>query len=593
MERKVISLESERNWRRSQNSTNAHLQEYSRAAGDWITYEPRIKSVQEGSMQYRKTKRSKIPPLQKGESNIRLFPRVNYPSEQSVALQRKSLEEIFTAVKNRQKRTKQIAEPTTFINTHQTIRADYMIPSTTQTHVVYEPSELATGVSDKEAEHTAEGKTVQENSERSAKEMEEITALQKEFDAALNRAYSAKDVLTRNYNPVVDRWHVEQLLKSGDFEGLEKFKAEIWSNMRTSLLERSRVAESIYEYKILDGELYSKDFPKEPFRRVLERGVEWRAQNGSPEQEREQAELLNWDMVTKWAMDREGRKKRLVSFSRHGMVEGTSYESWFVDEYKYVDVNPPYVTVTRKSVDLNDISFDQAALRVDKTIFNGFNPQKVNKDVWLLLNPRETDQEFTVPLSGMALKDFEEIYNGNQNRHGIKQFIDHYLSILFEKDINWRDLAIAFNAILNKTDEEVELFKKQKDGLLVFTANNYSSVEEEIYELGMRAVRAAASFGCPSSKGYAIPGELVQFFGGGYENSVARFAAMDRKHWKWEPGICRLCEQEAMAKAQSEAKKHEELTGERIEVKVQIAIRSVGPCNICESCQNKFDRKAA
>lgn len=365
--------------------------------------------------------------------------------------------------------------------------------------------------------------------------------LQQQFDAVLGRRYDPEDLLHRSYNPVTDRWNIERLRARGDRNGEEKSTKEIRANLEKNLRERLKVVESVIRYRIEGGYLYSELFPNEPFSDVLARGAEIRLRYGTSEPEREGwlGEQAGWEKIHEEFTDPNAKvSKTKTTFSPPGVAEDSAYRGKYVDKYELVEDNgKKYVRLTRTGVDFDYIDYEKEAFKLNPNYFDDYDGRPL--DAWYLSHPLDGEVA-DVRAKGMPLEEFMEIYNDPI----LQAFIDYYVTRIKDDVINWRQVASAFNAILNYADE------KNKQGLKgenIYLSESF--IREKIEEMGRRTPKPVMGGGCPTNKGF--------------ENSVSMFAGDDEDYEINEIGRCIVCGKEPTL---------------------------VGPCKICFDCDPKKNK---
>lgn len=325
--------------------------------------------------------------------------------------------------------------------------------------------------------------------------------LQGEFDRAIGRKYSSKDMLTRSYNPVTDRWHIEILRREGDKAGESGFRNEIRKNIRANLRERLQVDENIVRYRIEGGELYSEDFPNEPFNDVMQRGADYRFAHGTKEAEREgqKGELGGWATIRAIVTDpKTPVGTKLTYFSPPGRVTDTPYDRQLVDELELrEDVNGRYLHVSRKIVDFTDQDYIKAALELDKRFFEGYDQRSL--DAWFLSHPVKDHLPSIETKGRMNSATFDSIYESPM----LQGIINKYITTVFAKNANWLDIAVLVNAIYNQVDvDETSILQGNISERPLFISQD--AVEAAVAQLGWQTPEEKGGAGCPTSMGYSL-----------------------------------------------------------------------------------------
>ena len=361
--------------------------------------------------------------------------------------------------------------------------------------------------------------------EGSSEELYEVEQLQFQFETALNIVHDPQDLLKRSYNPVFDRWHVEKLRREGNEEGLAEFRSELRENLRTNLMERLHAVESYGEFEIINGELCRDGAP---FRDTIRRGAEYRKSLGSPEQEREGilGELGGWDYINgKMTDSNTPIDTTVTSFTPYGLVEGTAYTGWFVDKYiaSEREDGTRYVKRIRIGVDWDYSEYEDKAKSIKPDFFDAYDGRP--KDAWFLSHPFMTDKDvFQKGQMEMPSEALEAIIS----HPSIQRFEDQYESALFAEEIDWVELALSLNALLNCSDDLKDELTRGE------TTNNYRLINKissmtdldfgaAVHSMGIREVQAVGGGGCPTNKGINMTGLFGNSNSGIDSNSVAKF----------------------------------------------------------------------
>lgn len=338
-------------------------------------------------------------------------------------------------------------------------------------------------------------------------DLTEIEALQIQFENALGLTHDPSELLHRSYNVVIDRWHIEKLRSGG--RGEVFYINEIRRNWEKNLRERLKASESVIKYSIIGNKLFSEDFPDEPFTKVLERGIEYRIRNGTPEPEREGwlGERAGFEKIkSKLADIKTKRGTKMTSLSPHGIADGTAYEGDFIDEFELVyDGIDVYVKLTRTSVDLNYEGYKKVALELDPHFFDEYDGRPL--DAWYLSHPVEGAIS-ELKKKGMLNERFEKVWNNPL----LQALIDEYVREISAYQVDWHRVRLVFNAIVNQAD------KKETPISNVTRA----MIEQAIHVMGRRTPIKIGGGGCPTNKGYDMGGETP--LSEKYEGSAAKFA---------------------------------------------------------------------
>lgn len=422
----------------------------------------------------------------------------------------------------------------------------------------------------------------------------DIARLQAEFDLAIQNYLDSsfettkEDLLTRSYNPVVDRWHVEKLLKAGNEKELVGFRNEARANMATNIMERLRAQESYGEFGIRGDELYSIDFPEKSFSEVIRFGTEYRAGLGSREQirEGELGELAGWEYIKSVMSDSETPLETTIySLSPHGLVEKTNYDAWFVDRYRLSENEKEerYVKRTRTAVNWDYKDYKKTALDLDPHFFDDYDGRAL--DAWFLSHPIKKNEDIIAfdlaqAQTGMQKEKFTAIYL----HPSLQRLLGRYENILFAEKVDWVALALSFNSILNCVDELEKLpvnangksVSKKDNTRMKTVVDNIVHMDEfsfmaAVSFMGRQDVRTRTGGGCPANKGIKLGG-----FGAAsiitnpfdiLSNSVAKFGLkkkIERDYSFNKKADCVVCNKKNVM---------------------------CGPCDICESCDTKIQEE--
>ncbi len=352
------------------------------------------------------------------------------------------------------------------------------------------------------------------------RDLGEIGILQAQFDQALGRKYDREDLLSRSYNPVIDRWRIDSLRGEKDKKGEKAYVAEIRTNLKTNLKERLGVGDNVIYYRIDGEDLYSEDFPKEPFSHVLKRGAEYRLQHGTSEAEREgiHGERGGFEIIrAKFTDPGTPVGTKMISFSPKGLVEDSPYEKSIVDEYELVEgMSGRVVKLTRRMVNFDEADYLSAAQSLDPKFFEDYDGRPL--DAWMLSHPVEGFiPNIEERQKGISSKTFEKMYDSEM----LQRIIDSYIEGIQEQKPDWGKIAINFNAIYNQMDEEEKMvLGKAKKNYSVYVSPE--SVQDTIRLLGRMNPEKRGGGGCPPSKGFDVASNGSSFLLGG---SVASFVS--------------------------------------------------------------------
>lgn len=359
-----------------------------------------------------------------------------------------------------------------------------------------------------------------------------IATLQVEFDRTLK--ITNKDRL--NYNPVLARWKFEQLKNDKDKQDFIKYELQ---QIFTALGERNSVSISSVNYLIGDdGEVYNELFPKEPFRRTLERGVACMQEYGSVELKRESAEVAGWIQIIETLKNPNTPiNSKAIVISPPGNVEKSNYVHNFVDIYESLEdpiTKKRIIKMTRNASNLNNYQYYDAVQELEPDYFNGIN-QPI--DVWFLgkpiykipeIDPR-TVEELVEQVFGIhnSTLSKEEMVIAWENTFTVAK---HFVETAICADVfNPKDIATKWNAILVKNDLEIVKVKNRKEFQDIKTKIEYkqfNNIYDEVAWLSKQDVQTIAA-ACGASAGFNLGEKGGSILGGPdmlfLSNSVAQF----------------------------------------------------------------------
>lgn len=340
-------------------------------------------------------------------------------------------------------------------------------------------------------------------------DLSQIRPLQHRWNEALGLNISPEQSI-RSYNPVLARWKYERLPTEAAKEAFRGYELQ---QLNTALRERYQSSESVINYRIgKDGELYNELFPDEPFINVLRRGLAYRKEQGSPEVEREEAEVEGWlKMKTLLADSNSPLGSRITIISGPGLIEGTNYKDNFVDVYeaaKDPQTGERIIKMTRRSSAMNYGEYYNELARINPELIKNISGPFDAVLLKTLLPGEITIRE----------KGIDEVLMSQINRLTLPWKL-RYLDALCSEPFNPRLVADAFNDLLRVGD----LIKSGK--------------HEHVSAIQIGDVEAAAGFirnlpialvaaGCGMSGGFG----LGEGLGGMASNSVARFGIMEDEY---------------------------------------------------------------
>lgn len=367
---------------------------------------------------------------------------------------------------------------------------------------------------------------VQESSKSIVQHLGMVETCQKEFDLALGSPRKAGEMLA--YNPVFDRVNFELATTE---EEMRVVKMDMIRELETNLRERYHSPLSVVKY-LLDGNglAFSEDDQSEPVDVKFQRGALYRIQHGSDEPERElQTVKAGTEAKNKLADPKTALYSKVVVVSPPSGVAGTAYKDNFVDIYE-ADLDPGtgkrIIWMYRFASSLDSGEYKEAIGRLEgsgclEPIFIDAEADK--RDVYELFN-----QEFRGQKDTIKEEDFQEILKRSL---AIRQ---NYIEVVCGKVFNPREIALAFNAVLNKADAiRREIISRGKRVLSSFrdlgrnVINSFKNIKEEVIWLGRQVVERVMA-GCGLSGGFSIGGGLSRIgnlisFVSGMFNSLGGF----------------------------------------------------------------------
>ncbi|HCB23094.1 hypothetical protein A3H81_04340 [Candidatus Daviesbacteria bacterium RIFCSPLOWO2_02_FULL_38_18] len=329
-----------------------------------------------------------------------------------------------------------------------------------------------------------------------------------------------------SYNPVLDRANFERLLEEGATEDqIAAFKRDLIMEMETNLCERFHAARTVVKYVLDDqGNAYGEnDFANEPIDIVFQRGALYRIAQGSPEPQRELSAVEGGIKAKK-----ELAREKTPLYSKQIVISppGLSYRDNFVDIYE-ASLDPQtgrrIIIMSRFASSLTDDEYRERLTRLQPDYLDGFEG---SFDVWCLQNPLKGDQR-------QAHVIFNEKFRGQQQAteeadmqsilKECSNLIHSYKEAVCGKIFNARELAKAFNAVLNKADAVKEwLDKKGKNffntavSFVKHIGRDFRNAQEETGWFGMQQVREFLA-ACGLSGGFSL-GNII----GGVKNIISK-----------------------------------------------------------------------
>lgn len=385
--------------------------------------------------------------------------------------------------------------------------------------------------------------------DRLEEEVEEVMRAKKSFYGALGISPDSKEYNQKlSYEPWTERARFERIKRSATNASgkeilIQAFQKESELQMITNLRERYNSEKSKTRYDIKDGKLYSELLPTEPFENILLRGLEAQRQAGSLELVREEKEVEGFvDSVQSFFGDsKTSVGAKMILFSPKGLIKDSQYKKKFVDilELRKDQDGERYVESTRFTTGLDYDGYKKSALKLDPQYFVGFDKSGLALDAWFISHPINVNSGSVEEIYDRFIeKDYKAMKEAQFQKiprrcmPGIKYYIDE----LCKDVIDWQQLAIAFNAILNIGDNVVKGIEGPKlkdhfyDGEFPEKIVPVYYNKEQINHWGRQKVQEVAG-GCPGvSKGFEIS-KISYGFENSTEallNSVGKFAESEK-----------------------------------------------------------------
>ncbi|HVF69157.1 MAG TPA: hypothetical protein VNA13_01185 [Xanthomonadales bacterium] len=371
----------------------------------------------------------------------------------------------------------------------------------------------------------------------------QIEALQKQSDSALGRERNASGQFD-NYNFVLARWGYERLRTE---KHKEQFKVNELQNVKTALRERNQTAESRLDMDIgEDKKIHNEVFPDSSYEEVLYRGLRYRAENGSNEIVREEAEIAGFlEIQEVLTSDKTEVGTKAFMISGPGFEKDTPYVHNFVDSYELAeDENGKrFIQYTRFASPLGYDKYEEIALGFDTDYFK---EQDKSIDAWYLEHPifisaddknQTADDVFTEhfakDVKAMEEEEFQKLWKI------YSPFALYYLDQLTKDDFDPVAIAEAYNTLLLCTEDkdmraqnkEIDIFVASQAMELNISENQY--IAAMVNKFGRRDVKEVKA-GCGSSGGVSFAGFGVEAAGGVFvANSVAGFGLKANGTQEW------------------------------------------------------------
>lgn len=318
----------------------------------------------------------------------------------------------------------------------------------------------------------------------------------------------------RAHDPALDRAHFERCQTD---EERHLFRSHLMKIAETSLRERAETIESRVVF-VLDenGNAFNEKFPAEPVDTVIQRGMEYRKKEGSPDYERDKSGFEGWLQVRREAADPlipAGTKWYLISGSEK--TPGTTFTKEFVDAHEKVwdPVRKKWTIVLTRftsgtafekyagiATKLNpDYFVGQDGIRQEATTYYyASHPIRIEAS-----NPRGVGdifrEEFSVAKGAAEENKFQSWWKD------CTAIAEHYVDTICAKFFDPEKVKLTFNALLNKFDRARKgIIEKGRD-VLSQAINAVRDVWDEINHLGRLPVEAIM-VACGMSGGYSLDG---------------------------------------------------------------------------------------
>lgn len=300
------------------------------------------------------------------------------------------------------------------------------------------------------------------------KELKRVKELKNEASLVLGESFEGKFL---NYELWVERARYERVLAASDEsnqeERIRSFRLEAELQLVTTLRERYGSEKSRIDYSITEAnKLRSAIFPDSDFEDVLKRGIEYRKEEGSNDQEREQAELDGFLQIQQVLSDSHTEiGTKFISLSAPSKVKNSPYNKHFVDFWELKERGGErFVEMTRFATLLDEQGYKNSALKFDTNYFEEMDLETLPLDASFLSHPllvREDksaqelfDEYFEKDFKAMKEEAFQKI------KEVCIPFIRYFIDELYKEKVNWEELAKDFNAILNIGDNFVKTGEK-------------------------------------------------------------------------------------------------------------------------------------
>lgn len=354
------------------------------------------------------------------------------------------------------------------------------------------------------------------------KYLADVARLQRIFNRTLGiRVDEAGEI--RNYNPVLARAMYEQLETEEERARFHQYEVV---QVETALKERYHAAEGTAVYSIdASSRLRSRDLPLEAFDSVLARGVTYRKELGSPDSEREQAELTGFLKIQRKLADpATPLHSKMLVVSGPGTVAGTIYGDNFVDIYELGEEadGKRIVIMTRFA---SSADYEQYKEKITSLRPTYFNEAKGAVDAWFLANPVYLDAGIKQRSAGELFEQITGDKAGGMTGEKMREILEEskprigYLVEAIKAPVfNPKEIALAVNAVLKGAELAVKRLDRLKEKALESIAGFiervpvFKNIVEEMAWLGRQIVEQIRG-ACGWSGSYSLGG-IAQSIGG-------------------------------------------------------------------------------
>lgn len=385
-------------------------------------------------------------------------------------------------------------------------------------------------------------------------DLQAIDRLQQKWDKTLGLS-STKTGEFLNYNPVLTRWNFERLTTN---EQREEFRTTELNNITTALRERNNTDQSRLQFTIdTEGKIRNEAFPDESYESMIERGVAYRKELGSPETEREQAEVDGFREIQRVLTNEQTpRGTKYVVISPPSLLPKSPYKFNFVDVYELAQdeqTDKRYINYTRFSSPLDYDAYQKIAEGFDSQYFEG--KTKETDDAWYLKHPIKIAADAGYKdIDDVFVKHFEKDVKAMEEEEWQRLeriYLPYKLYLidqLTKPNFDPVGIALAWNTLLHSTENKV----MQGQEVTVFISPHTTHLDEEsrrrisgmVNRFGREQVEEKA-VGCGSSGSISF-GEAMGLPDLSTANSAAQFGAKgsnieSEDNGPWKFGTCRSC----------------------------------------------------